>query len=149
MTTASITTRIVSAFVMHNAARPDSLPQIIQSVADAIEALSQPLAPTPAEAPALVPAVAPRKSVKPDAIICLDCGRPMKTLKRHLRTEHELTPEAYRQRWSLAADYPMVAPAYATARSDMAKRIGLGRKPDPKPAAKVKPKAARTKKANA
>jgi predicted transcriptional regulator len=74
-------------------------------------------------------AVPVRKSIQPDAITCLEDGRTFKSLKRHLRTSHGLTPEQYRQRWGLAWDYPMVAPAYSEARSGIAKAVGLGRKP--------------------
>lgn len=92
----------------------------------------------------LKPAVSVRASVKPDAVTCLECGEKMKMLKRHLGTEHGLTPTEYRSRWSLPADYPMVAPDYAAKRKELAVRIGLGRKPDksPKVQANAAPKAA-------
>jgi predicted transcriptional regulator len=78
------------------------------------------------------PAVSIRSSVKPDHIVCLEDGKKLKMLKRHLMTHYNLTPDQYRQRWGLAADYPMVAPNYAEKRRDLAKKIGLGRKPGPR-----------------
>ena len=87
----------------------------------------------------LIPAVSIRASVKPDAVTCLDCGAKMKMLKRHLGTEHGMTPAEYRTRWNLPADYPMVAPEYAAKRKELAVRIGLGRKPGQKPMAKAGP----------
>ncbi len=77
----------------------------------------------------LVPAVSVRKSLSDDALTCLECGKSFKSLKRHIRTYHELTPDEYRARWKLPSDYPMVAPNYSETRAKMAKRIGLGRKP--------------------
>jgi MucR family transcriptional regulator, transcriptional regulator of exopolysaccharide biosynthesis len=103
------------------------------------EPWGQPKPAVPAEAP--VPAVPIRKSVGQDYLICLEDGRKQKTLKRHLATSHHMTPQEYRQRWGLPKDYPMGAPAYAAQRSDLARQIGLGRKPaapsspEPAPAA--------------
>lgn len=138
---------IVAAHVSHNAVGVDQLPELIQSVYTSLAGLGQ--------APASVeekrePAVSVRSSVKPDAVACLECGAKMKMLKRHLSTDHGLTPSEYRKRWNLAADYPMVAPEYAAKRKALAVKIGLGRKPkavdeaDPAPGAK--PKATRRKK---
>jgi predicted transcriptional regulator len=113
---------IVSAYVGHNTVRPDQLPTLISSVSEALSMLGQ--AP-PAEEP-LIPAVSIRRSVGADAITCLDCGFSGKMIKRHLSSAHDMTPETYRARWKLPADYPLVAPNYATQRSALAKKIGLG-----------------------
>jgi len=117
-----LTTTVVSSYVRHNPLPMDQLPGLIQQVHNAFHRLNQ--ATGPAKKP--TPAVPIKKSVQPNAIICLDCGRSAKMLKRHLATAHGLTPEAFRQRWGLAADYPMVAPNYAEQRSKMARKIGLG-----------------------
>ena len=132
---------IVSAHVSNNSVSANDLPGLIQSVYASLAALGQ--APEPAVAE-LKPAVSVRSSVKPDAVTCLECGERMKMLKRHLGTEHGMTPAQYRTRWSLPADYPMVAPDYAAKRKELAVRIGLGRKPgqSPKAVAKVAPEAA-------
>lgn len=120
------TTTIAAAFLSRNDSRPDEVPGLLHGIHAALGALGQPAAPEP-EAP-LVPAVSIRASVKPDHIVCLDCGAKLKMLKRHLNTHHNLTPEAYRARWGLPADYAIVAPNYAETRRDLAVRIGLGRK---------------------
>ena len=140
---------IVSAHVSNNAVAAADLPGLIQAVYASLAALGQ--APEPAVAE-LKPAVSVRASVKPDAVTCLECGEKMKMLKRHLGTEHGLTPAEYRTRWSLPGDYPMVAPDYAAKRKELAVRIGLGRNPGqspkaeanaaPKVAPKAQPKAA-------
>ena len=117
---------IVSAHVSNNSVSAADLPGLIQSVYASLAALGQ--APEPVEEK-LTPAVSIRASVKADAVTCLDCGEKMKMLKRHLGTEHGMTPAEYRARWSLPADYPMVAPDYAAKRKELALRIGLGRKP--------------------
>lgn len=113
------------------------LPGLIQAVYASLAALGR--APEPLEEERK-PAVSIRGSVKPNAVTCLECGAKMKMLKRHLDTEHGLTPAEYRARWKLATDYPMVAPDYAAKRKDLAVRIGLGRKPGQSP--KVKAEAA-------
>ena len=132
---------IVSAHVSNNSVAVADLPGLIQAVYASLAALGQ--APEPAVAE-LKPAVSVRASVKPDAVTCLECGEKMKMLKRHLGTEHGLTPAEYRTRWSLPADYPMVAPDYAAKRKELAVRIGLGRKPgqSPKAEANATPKTA-------
>ena len=130
---------IVSAHVSNNAVAASDLPGLIQAVYVSLAALGQ--APEPA-LEELKPAVSVRSSVKPDAVTCLECGEKMKMLKRHLGTEHGLTPAEYRTRWSLPADYPMVAPDYAAKRKELAVRIGLGRKPGQSPKAKAMPVAA-------
>lgn len=127
---------IVAAHVSNNSVSANDLPALITSVHTALAALGQPSEPIEEERR---PAVSVRASVKPDAITCLECGAKMKMLKRHLRTDHGLTPAEYRTRWNLAADYPMVAPDYAAKRKELALRIGLGRKPGQSPKAKAKP----------
>lgn len=114
---------IVSAFVSNNPVPAPELPGLIAAVHATLHGLSQPAAP-PAEE--LRPAVSVRRSIQPDYIVCLEDGKKFKSLKRHLRTHYNLTPEAYREKWGLAPDYPMVAPNYAAARSSLAKSMGLG-----------------------
>ncbi|MDP3411043.1 MucR family transcriptional regulator [Bosea sp. (in: a-proteobacteria)] len=121
-----LTTSIVSAYVSNNNVQPSDLVGLIASTYSALAGLGSEVAPAPAAA--LVPAVPIRKSVTPDAIICLEDGKRFKSLKRHLNTAFGLTPEQYRVKWGLPVDYPMVAPAYAEARSALAKSMGLGRK---------------------
>lgn len=125
---------IVSAHVGHNAVPADQLPVLIQSVYTALATLGQEPAPVEEKRE---PAVSIRSSVKPEAITCLECGAKMKMLKRHLGTDHGLTPAEYRARWQLAADYPMVAPDYAAKRKELAVKIGLGRKPGQKLTPKI------------
>jgi predicted transcriptional regulator len=135
-----LTTSIVSAYVARNNVPRAGLADLIASVHASLGGEPE----APAAAP-LVPAVSIRKSVTPDAIICLEDGKSFKSLKRHLSSKYDLTPEQYRAKWGLPADYPMVAPAYAEARSALAKSMGLGRKAAvPAPAAKPK-RAARAK----
>ena len=117
---------IVAAYVSRNAVSPDAVPEIIRTVHQALEGLSKGAAPpTPEERPK--PAVPISKSVQHDFIVCLEDGKRLKMLKRYLRSRYDMSPEDYRRRWGLPADYPMVAPAYAARRSDFAKQIGLGR----------------------
>jgi len=117
---------IVSAYVSHNAVSPVDLPKLIADVHRALQSLQSNEAPAPTEE--LKPAVPVRKSVSPDYIICLEDGKKFKSLKRHLRTHYNLSPEEYREKWGLPADYPMVAPSYSATRSRLAKDNGLGRK---------------------
>jgi predicted transcriptional regulator len=117
--------KIAAAYVSHNTLSPADLPSLLQSVYVALVALGNS---TAAAEPELVPAVPVRKSVAPDAIMCLECGKPFKAIKGHLQKSHELSPQEYRERWSLTRDYPMVAPTHSAKRSEMAKAIGLGRK---------------------
>jgi predicted transcriptional regulator len=124
---------IVSAHVSNNRVDADQLPGLIQSVYGALAGLGEPEAPAEVER---TPAVSIRASVKPDAITCLECGRRMKTIKRHLSSDHGLTPAEYKARWNLPANYPMVAPAYAERRKELAVTIGLGRKRTAAPKAK-------------
>ncbi len=130
---------IVSAHVSNNSVSANDLPGLIQSVYASLAALGQ-VSELPAET--LMPAVSVRSSVKSDAIVCLDCGAKFKMLKRHLGTDHGLTPADYRARWNLPADYPMAAPDYAAMRADLARKNGLGRKPGQSPKAKAAPPAA-------
>jgi len=122
----ALTASIVSAYVTRNNVPTGDLGRVIASTHAALAGLGGPPAPTVAEP--LVPAVPIRKSVTPDAIICLEDGRAFKTLKRHLSTSYGMTPEQYRVKWNLPADYPMVAPNYAESRSALAISMGLGRK---------------------
>ena len=115
---------VVGAYVSHNALSASDLPKLIAQVHQALIALG---GPAPAEAaPELKPAVPVKKSITPDYLICLEDGKKFKSLKRHLRTQYNMTPEQYREKWDLPADYPMVAPNYAAARSQLAKQMGLG-----------------------
>ncbi|MEJ1157974.1 MucR family transcriptional regulator [Prosthecomicrobium sp. N25] len=116
---------IVSAYVSNNTVNSTDLPNLIGEVYAALQRTSSGVAPEPQPEP-LKPAVPVKKSVTPDYIICLEDGKKFKSLKRHLRTQYNMTPEEYREKWGLPADYPMVAPNYAQARSDLAKKMGLG-----------------------
>ena len=121
-----VTARIVAAHLTHNPVEASALPSLIQSVYRTLSSVDEPEA---APAAAQMPAVPVKKSVFPDFIICLEDGKKLKMLKRHLQTSYGLTPDAYRTKWGLPQDYPMVAPNYAAKRSDLAKQIGLGRRP--------------------
>lgn len=116
---------IAAAYVSHNALSATDLPSLLKTIHTALTALGAPAVPAQ---PKLEPAVPVRKSVTPDAIVCLECGQTYKSIKRHLQTSHGLSPQTYRERWSLPLDYPMVAPNYSASRSEMAKSFGLGRK---------------------
>ncbi len=117
------TTRIVAAHVANNPIAVTDMPGLIATVHQALAALG------PEEAAGKpTPAVPIKQSVKPEYIVCLDDGKKLKMLKRHLRTAYNMTPDDYRKRWGLPGDYPMVAPNYAATRSKLAKKIGLGRK---------------------
>ena len=115
---------IVSAYVSNNSVPTAELASLINDVHAALLRVKGGTAEASAEAPK--PAISVKKSVTPDYIICLEDGKKFKSLKRHLRTQYEMTPEQYREKWGLAADYPMVAPNYAKARSELAKEMGLG-----------------------
>ena len=121
-----LTAQIVAAYVSRNNAAITDLPAVIASVHVALKAAASP---EPAAEPveALKPAVPVRKSVGHDFIICLEDGKKLKMLKRHLMSTYKLTPDEYRAKWNLPSDYPMVAPAYAAARSELAKSLGLGK----------------------
>ena len=139
------TAEIVAAHVGNNAVAGGEVGALIQSVFDTLRGLSSDEPAVPVE---LTPAVPVRRSVTDDAIVCLECGRKLKMLKRHLTTDHGLTTEAYRAKWRLTPDYPMVAPTYSAQRQTLAKQIGLGRKPAPPPPA-PEPKPKRRRKAEA
>lgn len=119
-----LTTEIVAAHVANNSVPVGDLPQLIQDIYRTLTGLGSA---APAVRPQ--PAVAVKKSVFPDYIVCLEDGKKLKMLKRHLKTSYNMTPEEYRERWGLPADYPMVAPNYAKHRSHLAKKIGLGTRP--------------------
>jgi predicted transcriptional regulator len=121
----ALTTQIVSAHVGNNSVAVSDLSQLIHEVYKTLASVGT--APAAPERPQ--PAVPVKKSVTPEYIICLEDGKKLKMLKRHLKTAYDMTPEEYRDRWGLPADYPMVAPNYAAHRSSLAKKIGLGTKP--------------------
>ena len=123
-TVLKLTAQIVAAHVEHNSVQPDALPGLIEKVYQTLRGVGQ--ARVEPEKP--VPVVPVKQSVKPDFIICLEDGKKLKMLKRHLMTSYQMTPAQYRTRWNLPSDYPMVAPNYAKVRSSLAKKIGLGRK---------------------
>lgn len=121
-----LTAQIVSAHVSHNPVPAQELPNLIQEVFRTLSSVGSAPAPEP-ERPQ--PAVPIKKSITPGYLICLEDGKKLKMLKRHLKTSYNLSPEQYRERWGLPADYPMVAPDYAKHRSSLAKKIGLGTTP--------------------
>jgi predicted transcriptional regulator len=122
-----LTAQIVAAHVSHNTVPPTHLPALIKDVYRTLSGMGREPEPIVQSRP--VPAVPVRKSIFPDYLVCLEDGKKLKMLKRHLNTSYDMTPEQYREKWGLAADYPMVAPSYAKHRSSLAKQIGLGTKP--------------------
>jgi predicted transcriptional regulator len=125
-TIADLTTTIVSAYVSNNNVPPAQLPEIIGAVSSALrERMAGPAEPQPEPQE---PAVPIRRSVTREEIVCLECGKKFKSIRRHLQNAHGLEPKEYRQKWGLRPDYPMTAPAYAERRSELAKSIGLGQK---------------------
>ncbi|MEE4540271.1 MAG: MucR family transcriptional regulator [Erythrobacter sp.] len=135
----TLTSDIVAAHVSNNDVAVESVPGLITTVYGALAELGEE-AEVEEERPE--PAVSIRASVKPDYIVCLEDGKKLKMLKRYLRTNFDMTPDEYRARWNLPSDYPMVAPNYAEKRRDLAKKIGLGRKPgETKARTRAKPKA--------
>lgn len=122
----TLTADIVASHVSHNSVAVGDVASLIANVHNALSGLNKPV-----EAPVekQEPAVSVRSSIKPDYIVCLEDGKKLKMLKRHLMTHYQMTPDEYRAKWNLPADYPMVAPNYAEQRRDLAKKIGLGRKP--------------------
>ena len=121
-----LTAEIVSAYVRNNSVVASDLAALIADVSAALaQAAAKSALPTKEE---LTPAVSIKRSLKPDALVCLDCGKSFKSIKRHLASSHDLSPQEYRERWGLRHDYPMVAPDYAAARSKLARKAGLGRK---------------------
>lgn len=121
---AELTAGIVSAFLKKNVVSPTALVELIGTVQTTLANLDQP--PDPPAPDRVAKAKSAKKLVSRDSIICLECGKHFKSLRRHLAVYHELSPEAYRQKWALGSDYPMVSPAYAERRSQLAKDIGLG-----------------------
>jgi predicted transcriptional regulator len=120
-----LSTGVVAAFVSRNAVTAEAIPDLIRSVHRALEGIARNGSALSDERPK--PAVSIGRSVQHDFIVCLEDGKKLKMLKRYLRSRYSLSPDEYRLRWGLPADYPMVAPAYAARRSDFAKKIGLGR----------------------
>ena len=120
-----LTADIVSAYVSHNSTPASEIPALIGQIHAALLRVSNGRAEAAPLEPAR-PAVPVKKSITPDHLVCLEDGKRFKSLKRHLRTQYNMTPEQYRDKWSLPADYPMVAPNYAVARSQLAKKMGLG-----------------------
>jgi predicted transcriptional regulator len=119
-----LTANIVSAYVSNNTVPSGEIPSLINQVYSALMRVSGGHASAPAEP--LKPAVSVKRSITPEYLVCLEDGKKFKSLKRHLRTQYDRTPEKYREKWGLPADYPMVAPNYAAARSQLAKQMGLG-----------------------
>ena len=139
---AEMTAEIVSAFVSHNQVRPAEVGQLVGLVGGRLASLvAEEANPAPARPEPVVPI---RRSIGKDQMICLICGKKQKLLKRHLATAHDLLPDQYRERFGLKSDYPMVAPSYAKARSEMALRIGLGRPKKAPPARRGRPPKATT-----
>jgi predicted transcriptional regulator len=122
--TIALTAEIVAAYVSNNTVASADIPALISQVHTALLRVTNGEAQPPSEP--LKPAVPIKRSINPDFIVCLDDGKKFKSLKRHLRTQYNMTPEQYREKWSLPGDYPMVAPNYAAARSQLAKQMGLG-----------------------
>ena len=125
----TLTSDIVAAHVSNNSVSADEVASLITNVYSALSGLG---VESKVEEPAPEPAVSVRSSVKKDHLVCLDCGKKMKMLRRHLSSEHDMSPADYREKWGLSGDYPMVAPDYAETRRDLAVKIGLGRKPGQK-----------------
>jgi MucR family transcriptional regulator, transcriptional regulator of exopolysaccharide biosynthesis len=119
-----LTAEIVSAYVSNNTVPAGEIPGLINQIYSALARVSGKSGDVPSEP--LRPAVSVKKSITPEYIVCLEDGKKFKSLKRHLRTQYNMTPEQYREKWALGADYPMVAPSYAAARSQLAKQMGLG-----------------------
>jgi predicted transcriptional regulator len=134
-----LTADIVAAHVSNNHVPAGDLPETIQTVFQQLSGLQSP--PEEPEEP-LVPAVPIKKSITDEYLVCLEDGKKLKMLKRHLSASYDMTPEQYRAKWGLPHDYPMVAPAYARKRQELAKKIGLGRKPADKPGTKSTAKSA-------
>ncbi len=119
-----LTAEIVSAYVSNNSISAGEMPNLINQVHQALLRVGGARHDLPADSPK--PAISIKRSITPDHIVCLEDGKKFKSLKRHLRTQYNMTPEQYREKWALPADYPMVAPNYAAARSQLAKQMGLG-----------------------
>lgn len=133
----ALVAQILSSYLANNTVAAIDLPEVITSVKSAFGGAAEPTkAASEAEPQKWSPAVPVKKSVSEEEIACLCCGQKFKSLKRHIHTAHQLTPEGYRAAFSLKAEYPLVAPAYAARRSDLARSLGLGRKPSESPPAK-------------
>ncbi|GAJ29241.1 MucR family transcriptional regulator [Acidomonas methanolica] len=122
----NLTAKVVEAYVSNNTVAPEALAELVVKVREAFANVGAPAAPPVADKP--TPAVPPKKSVFPDYIICLEDGKKLKLLRRHLKSAYNMTPEQYRERWDLPPEYPMVAPNYAKRRSSLARQIGLGQR---------------------
>ena len=138
----TLATEIVASHVSNNSVGVAELPRLIESVYTSLIRLNNGM---PAISPRTEPAVSVRASVKPDYIVCLEDGKKLKMLKRHLMTHYKLTPDAYRAKWNLPSDYPMVAPNYAERRRSLAKTIGLGRAVGEESARAIGARAARAR----
>ena len=146
----ALVAQILSSYLSNHTVAANDLPAVIDSVKRAFNLGAESVTPSAAEAEPQKwsPAVPVKKSISQEELTCLCCGQKFKSLKRHLQTSHQLTPEGYRATFDLKSDYPLVAPAYAARRSDLAKSIGLGRKPaEQPPAKKAKPRGRPAKKA--
>src|SRR5215212_129317 len=137
---------LVSAFVSNNPVPAAELPALIGTVHAALTKTANGSSQQPTEEPKKAPAVSVKKSVQPDYIVCLEDGKRFKSLKRHLRTVYDLTPDQYRAKWGLPASYPMVAPNYAAARSELARSMGLGARRKKAEPVQAEPQAAPPKK---
>jgi predicted transcriptional regulator len=133
----ALVAQILSSYLSNNTVAANDLPSVIEAVKRAFGGSADSITPRQDDATRKwQPAVPIKKSVSPEELICLCCGEKFKSLKRHLQTAHQLSPQEYRAAFDLKSDYPIVAPAYAARRSELAKSLGLGRKPGPKPATK-------------
>jgi predicted transcriptional regulator len=132
----ALVAQILSSYLSNNTVARADLPSVIESVKKAFAGVSESIPTSESDAKSWEPAVTIRKSVTPEAVTCLVCGKKLKSLKRHLRIAHQLAPREYRDAFKLKSDYPIVAPAYAARRSDLAKSLGLGRKAGMKAAIK-------------
>ena len=142
----ALVAQILSSYLSNNTVAPAELPSVIESMKKAFGGSAEAISTTPSDSAskAWQPAVPVKKSVTPEAVICLCCGQKFKTLRRHLQTVHQLTPREYRAAFELKSDYPLVAPNYAARRSELAKSLGLGRKAG----MKVAPKKAAARRAS-
>jgi len=147
----ALVAQILSSYLSNNTVAPADLPSVIESVEKAFGGSAEAISTLPSDSATKTwqPAIPVKKSVTPDAIICLCCGQRLKTLKRHLQTTHQLNPREYRAAFALKSDYPLVAPNYAARRSDLAKSLGLGRKVGARAAPKKRGTKGSTKKATA
>jgi predicted transcriptional regulator len=141
----ALAAEVVTAYVGNNTVSPSDLPRVVEAVFKALKGNAG--GEIEAEKIKPVPAVSVKKSIRPDFIVCLEDGKKFKSLKRHLRTSFDMSPEDYRAKWGLPADYPMVAPNYAASRSELAKKMGLGRPRKKAPAAKAPAAKTQTRKA--